>query len=989
MNYISDLLSPELINAFGWTLLHSLWQGALIGIALALILMLMKRFTAQTRYYMILTAMLTLLALSIFTFIDLYQPQTDKGKPNQIFQPLPKENTGDNTLPTTISEQATAVSPAISLESLQHTFLIYFDRHMPSVVALWFLGMLIFLLKFLGGLAYSQRLKHYRTESIPESWQVKIDVLCKKLNIDQTITTLKSGVARVPMVIGYIKPVVLIPASLFTGLTPQQIESILAHELAHIARHDYLLNLIQSMIEILYFYHPAVWWISGSLRREREHCCDDIAVKLSGDSRIFARTLADLQERCLEKNTLSMALAGSRNKLFQRIHRLVNQPKMKSSFGEGFFTALVIIICLTAVAFSMKKSSQTTRPDAENIQSDSMVISDQQEATTQEFLDTPPSAAEERVAQPVEVYEEPVLNSAPMEEDQIVPDEPLEERSDSTTDMLRHMQSISRQLNEQEKEVYQNLLELKKEEKRLRSQNIDQMRKQMKALEHYDEVLREYAPYSQQGDNDLLLEGFSSPDLLETLGSPLPMTLPEASARWLVAGENKLITAVKSGNMDSVRACLPESDVNAHTVMGWTALMETAKMGNADMTRLLLEQGANMELRSHEGRTALWIAAYYGRSEVINVLLANGADINAKDNNGYTPLVATIENNQQGTADILLFNGADVNSITYQGEPALSIAIAKKSPIAYRLIENDAHINKTNNSGKSPLLIALANGWIDMASRLVEKGAYVNFISPEGNIPLLYAIKQRQVLLAKLLINHGADVNVKDNHGTTPLLMALDYKLYDLATTLLENGADVNVTDYEGNSPLLIAIERRLHTLAQQIIAHKADLNKKNVQGDSPLHYTLYFDMNEIALLLVQKDAALNVNNREGLSPLALAISEEKIELAHLMLAKGANPNIKDENEMPILLTALDNGLTETAKLLIDKGANINVVARDGLTPLLMAIDEHYVDICRLLIEKGADVNQKDRQNRSPLGLANENKLYEISALLKKKGAEQ
>jgi ankyrin repeat protein/beta-lactamase regulating signal transducer with metallopeptidase domain len=989
MNYIYDLFSQEVIHALGWTLLHSLWQGALIGIVLAIILLLMRRFTAQTRYYMILTAMLTLLALSIFTFTDLYQTPTAAETAINT-QPHHSAAITDNAilLPEEIKQTPAAVS-SFTFNQWRQTFIMYFNRHLPSIVTLWLLGMLIFLLKFLGGFAYSQRLKHYRTEPISDNWQEKIKLLCQTLNIDRAVTALKSGMARVPMVIGYFKPVVLVPASLFTGLSPQQIESILAHELAHIARHDYLLNLMQSLIEVIYFYHPAVWWISGCLRSEREHCCDDIAVKVSGDSCTFARTLADLQEKCLESNALIMAFTGSRNKLFQRIHRLVNRPKIKSSFGEGFFAALVIVICLTVVAFSMKKNPQMVAAGAKYSQTDSTIETDQQKVTTPQLLANPSSVAEDKLPQPAELNEFPEENLEVIEEEEALPGENSTAVSGSTDNAARQMRSASKQLREQEQKVEQELLELKKQEKQLRFQNSDQMKIKMRALEKYQEALNTYEQSNIQWDNDDLLEGSSSPGLLESPVLPLPLAIPEVGADWLVAGENKLTTAVRSGNIDSVRLQLSASDVNKPNFTSWTALMEAVKTGNVEIAKLLLEHQANPELRSNQGRTALWIAAYYGHTDVIMLLLNRKAEIDTKDNEGYTPLFAAITKNQFNAVDLLLDKGADINTVSFRGETPLIIAIRQKSSIAHHLILKGADINRPDNSGNMPLLIALKEDLIDIAMRLVEEDADVNARNPEGESPLLYSIKHKHIPLANLLIEKGADVNHKNNYGQTPLLVALDDELYELANKLIEKGADVNITDLRGNTPLLIAIKERLHTLALKIIESKADINKKNVQGDTPLLYALYYDMNEIALLLIEKGAALNVYNREGLSPLAIAVSDGKIELAHRMLEKEAKPDVKNENGKPILLAALDDGLTETVKLLIDKGADINVVDNDGLTPLLMAIDEHYVDICRLLIEKGADVNRKDSQNRSPLGLADENELYEISTLLKSKGAKQ
>lgn len=984
MNYINSFLSSELIDALGWTLLHSLWQGALISIVLAIILLLMRRFTAQTRYFVIMAAMITMLTLSVFTFTRLYQ------SPSQAVVTDIPENviTGgpdtDTTMPIHNDTPPIQVS---SFESFRQTFNGYFNHHLPSIVTLWFLGMLIFLLKFLGGLAYTQRLKYYRTQPVPEEWQKIINRLCQKLKISRIVTAFNSGIARVPMVIGYLKPVILLPGSLFTGLTPQQLESILAHEVAHIARNDYLLNLLQSVIEIVYFYHPAVWWLSSCLRNEREHCCDDIAVKLCGDSHTFARTLADLQEKCLENQTLAMALTGSRNRLFQRIHRLVNRPKIKSSFGEGFFTALIIITCLTVMGFSMKKSSALLAAAAGESQADSTAYQGETEDSVQEVAEKNADAAAEKPELSKGTNEKAETSSEPAGEESILPENNFDELSQQVRDTNQKSRSASQQLSEDEQKIFQSIQDVQKNDERMRSKNRELTDEQQKALDVYRDVLKNTKRAVQKMKSEDILERFGSSGLQE----PMPMILPEVdvNVNWSGVGGNKLIAAVKSGNIDSVRAYISEYDVNERTFAGYTALMAAAKTGNEEITGLLLEHNANPEIRNNENRTALWIAAYYGNTDIIKMLLDHKAKIEAKDNEGYTPLFAAIKVNKSETANSLLNEGADVNAVTFSGETTLIMAIKEKSAIANQLIMKGVDINRTDNSGTPPLLIALEADYIDIAIRLVKEGANVNVRDQEGESPLLYSIKEKHTPLAILLIESGADINHKNNYGETPLLLALDDELYELANTLIEKGADVNITDHRGNTPLMIAIKERLQTLAVKIIDNNADINKKNVQGETPLLYALYYDMNEIAMKLIEKGAELNVSNKEGLSPLAIAISDNKIELAHLMLEKGADANVRDEDGRPVLLTAIDNGLTETAKRLIDGGANINIADTDGLTPLLMAIDQHYVEICRLLIEKGADVNRKDSQNRTALGLAEENELYEISALLKEKGAKQ
>ena len=136
---------------------------------------------------------------------------------------------------------------------------------------------------------------HARRTAGRATWQRMATRLSRRLHIGRAITLLESALVDVPTVIGWLKPVVLLPASALAGLSPQQLEAILAHELAHIRRHDYLVNLLQTLVETVLFYHPAVWWLSRRIRIERENCCDDLAVSLCGDPVAYAQALADLE----------------------------------------------------------------------------------------------------------------------------------------------------------------------------------------------------------------------------------------------------------------------------------------------------------------------------------------------------------------------------------------------------------------------------------------------------------------------------------------------------------------------------------------------------------------------------------------------------------------------------------------------------------------------------------------------------------------------
>ncbi len=356
MNFIFKILSNDIVEALGLTIVHSLWQGALIAILLGIFMLATNRFTSGTRYILAVTASLFMLICPVYTFIKNYNPQTRHINTTAIVISSESETLYDSQPGMSEENEIIAGKKVLSLNPQQ--FKSYFYRHFPLIVTAWLLGILAFALKFIGGLAYTQRLKYYRISGISAKWQTKFKKLCKRLNIKKTVKIYESTLARVPMVIGLIRPVILIPVSALTGLAPKQLESIIVHELAHIIRRDYLVNLLQSVVEILFFYHPAVWWINGVIRTERENCCDDIAIEHAGDSVNYAKALANIQEQLLLKENLAMAVTGPKNRLLKRIKRLLNQPKMKTTFIEGFTASCIIFLGIFAIVLNSNAISE-------------------------------------------------------------------------------------------------------------------------------------------------------------------------------------------------------------------------------------------------------------------------------------------------------------------------------------------------------------------------------------------------------------------------------------------------------------------------------------------------------------------------------------------------------------------------------------------------------------------------------------------------------
>ncbi|MEM8909915.1 MAG: M56 family metallopeptidase, partial [Bacteroidota bacterium] len=303
MDFLSHYISEPLIHALGWTVLHSLWQGSLVAIVMALILSNLQKKSARLRYEIASLSLFLVFILSLSTFILLYESAEQQAA--QAF--YPEES---------FLLMQLEVQTSFFQDSLQRG-VEYFNQSLPLIVTFWLVGALFFAMRLLGGLAYVQHLKYNDNELLPDFWQDQMRRLARQLRMKQHIELLESRLVTVPMVIGFFKPVILLPLGAINSLTEKEVEAILAHELAHIARYDFLLNIVLSLIEVLFYYHPAVWWISANVRLERENCCDDVAVQLCGNSLVYAQALVSLQEMSRHQPipTFAMTLLGSQHQL--------------------------------------------------------------------------------------------------------------------------------------------------------------------------------------------------------------------------------------------------------------------------------------------------------------------------------------------------------------------------------------------------------------------------------------------------------------------------------------------------------------------------------------------------------------------------------------------------------------------------------------------------------------------------------------------------
>jgi beta-lactamase regulating signal transducer with metallopeptidase domain len=349
MTEMGTLLQQPAAQVIGWALLHFLWQGALVGGLTAVALAALRRSAADVRYVVGSIGLSLMLTLPAVTAVQLWRADAPGTPPPTT----PVTAAIVETAPASASVPAMVLAadhPSATVARTSGFAVARLERWLPVLVFGWLCGVALLTLRLMSGWMWVRRMKSHGASPAADGWQHIVARLSRRLHIARRVRLLESTLVDVPTVIGWVKPVVLLPASALAGLSPQQLEAILAHELAHIRRHDYLVNLLQTLVETLLFYHPAVWWLSRRIRVERENCCDDLAVSLCGDPYTYAKALADLEAlRGSVRPQAFLAMAASGGSLVQRVRRLLGAPS-HAGRPPGWLAASATILVMIAIA---------------------------------------------------------------------------------------------------------------------------------------------------------------------------------------------------------------------------------------------------------------------------------------------------------------------------------------------------------------------------------------------------------------------------------------------------------------------------------------------------------------------------------------------------------------------------------------------------------------------------------------------------------------
>ncbi len=318
-----EAIINNLIKAIGWSILHSLWQGAIVFAILFIALSVKPKMTARLKHNLAMSALFLIFISFCLTFASLFN--------------LPSKaiaGVGNTELNETALQQLYKLSHSLSFKT---------ESYFPYIVSLYVLGISFQLVVLISGYIRLKQLKNNNISNFPSEWLHVAQTMLQKLNINKKVQFYLSEKVNVPLAIGFLKPVVLFPIALVAQLDIKQVEAILIHELSHIRRNDYMLNLIKTGIETLLFFNPFVWLSSRFIHIEREHACDDLVVKFTGAPVAYAHALLKL-ELIKDKNqpALSLAATGNNQHLYQRIKRITD---MKTNYMNA--KQKILALCLT------------------------------------------------------------------------------------------------------------------------------------------------------------------------------------------------------------------------------------------------------------------------------------------------------------------------------------------------------------------------------------------------------------------------------------------------------------------------------------------------------------------------------------------------------------------------------------------------------------------------------------------------------------------
>jgi ankyrin repeat protein/beta-lactamase regulating signal transducer with metallopeptidase domain len=932
MNTLHLLLGLPWVQALGLTLLHFLWQGALIGLAASVLFRIASRSSARVRYLLACFLLGLCVAAPLLTFAILTQPPLSDS-PRQTDPLALAENAGaartsiSSSNATSVSRPESKSFPTVRLDQVAaNPRDNYFASAAPFVraaktlvrwiVPLWLTGVLVMGLRL--GAAWS-RIQIWRFTAVPVIDTALLDLfsgLSEEMNLAKKVRLLLSDKITVPLTLGWLKPVILVPAQILTGLSAEELKAVLAHELAHIARYDYLVNLFQSVIEIVLFYHPAVWWISGKIREAREECCDEAALRMGADRVAYARALADLAESCLAPRPALGATGGS---LLHRIARLLGKPRPEPAWNRshaawalsmaGAFL-LVLAIFYSSKTIADPVSGKPPLPVVKN-------------AATPGVPADAPARALRTAAQKGDVAEirrllgtSLDLKTNPLLHD-LVQDAALGENFEILQLLLDHGMDINGRNERGETALFGTI---------------------GNGQENVSRFLIEHGIDVNQADHDGTPPAwwaanldFSRSNIGPATGSLATLELlRQKGARF--SGRNK----------------------NGATIFTYMmhVLPPDARLSDEKMPAMA-EQQKDFEA---ERRT-------------IQIILAGGADPNGLDTwLNETPLIDALESSHHAAAQALLDAGVDVNKPDNKGNPPIVFSVLKGwgEPVPIAIVKQMLARGADPNSrtqGEN-LLDSLPKESTSVLELLLEQRGYG---------PIDEASDKNLNEAVQLLLTHGARFTGSLSPAVDRLLRAAAAGDLPGLQQAVAQGASVSAADADGWTPLMVALSLGHEDGVEWLLANGADVKTKNAQGYSPLFFAVLRQQAQRVDEFLAKGSDPNCGGHADFigrsttigSALWRTVVQTNLPIFKSLIAAGAKAT-PDEVGMAIQL-----GQVEMVRILLDKGSPPDYPKpNENRNSVYWAVDYNHPEILKLLLDHGADPELKTDYNETPLSIA-------------------
>lgn len=365
-----ELIMQTIIELVGWALVHSLWQASIVGVLCWIVLRSLHQFAASSKCSMATLALVTIPMLAVCS-ASLHVPSPPQAETQPVaVVPNVEQSAGRIELEPVVVNSPTSTDATIAEpESAQAAESIvvpskprglYIRPWLGSIVAIWAIGVAFLCTRLLTSWLSLRRLVAAAYPPADKAILTRFERLTERVQVRRPVVLLETTALVVPMVVGWIKPIVIVPTAMLSGMTTIQVEAILAHELAHILRHDYALNVAQNFIETIFFYHPAVWWISQQIREERENCCDDVATTICGSPTEYVRALTALEQ--LRSHASPIVVSAKGGTLLKRVRRILNVDAAPQR--SGLLVPISMVATILVLGFVAGLQSVAGRPTA-------------------------------------------------------------------------------------------------------------------------------------------------------------------------------------------------------------------------------------------------------------------------------------------------------------------------------------------------------------------------------------------------------------------------------------------------------------------------------------------------------------------------------------------------------------------------------------------------------------------------------------------------